>query len=769
MKGFIVYSSYRIEDLGSKILLYGRLENGQSFITISSYEPYFFIKESDVKKAEILNEYNVVKTEFKNFNNEEVVRVIVDIPFTVPILRKKLEEKGIECYEADIRFSYRYMIDKDIKGSINIEGDYETSDYVDRVYYEPDITSIEFVPKLKIFSIDIETSPDNKKLYSIAVYSENFKKVFLISDKKVKDFLTFKDESSLLDSFMKTILEEDPDIITGWSVVNFDLSILKDKFRENKIPFILGRENKLCKVKKEKDFFKQSRADFPGRMVLDGIDLLKASFIKLNNYKLSTAAAKFLGDSKNIKDHEKVEQIEKFFIEDKEKLAEYNLKDAELVYKILEKSNVINLSIKRSLLTGMPLDRVGASIASIDSLYIRETKKLNYVVKTAEFADKKKQITGGYVMESLPGIYDNLIVLDFKSLYPSIIRTFAIDPFLFVGKKKGKNLVIAPNKAAFRNEEGILPKIIADLIKERKEAIKNKDELASYAIKIHMNSMFGVLANPTYRFFNLDIANAITTLGQFIIKLTAKKIEENGYQVIYSDTDSIFIISNTKTNKDAEKTGLDLQKKLDSFFKDYIKKKYNRESFLELEFKKVYSRFLMPRIRHSEQGAKKRYAGLIIDDSGKEKLEFVGLEAIRTDWTEAAQIFQKELFDRIFHKKEVVNFIRSYVEDLKKGMYDDKLIYRKQLRKGLEEYTKITPQHVLAVKKLEGKFSGKIIEYYITVAGPEPSQLLKHKLDYDYYLSKQIKPIADAILVFFDVTFDDVIKKTMQTNLFSFK
>ncbi len=767
MKGFIVYPAYQIIDSGPKIFLFGRLENGQSFLTINSYEPYFFVEESELKKAgSILKEYNVVKTDFKNFNEKKVVKIMVDIPATVPILRKKLEDKGIKCYEADIRFAYRYLIDKDIKGSINIEGDYETSEYVDRIYYEPTINPADFIPKLKVFSLDIETSPDNKKIYSVAIYAESIKKVFLISDKKIKDFFAFKDEGSLLEEFRKTIIEEDPDIITGWGVVDFDLMVLKEKFREYQIPFVLGRTDKQCTIRKAKGFFMASKADFPGRMVLDGVNVLRESFVKLDDYKLSSASSKFLGDKKTIGDNNKVEEIEKLFAKDREKLAEYNLKDAELVYRILEKLNIINLSIKRSLLTGMQLDRVGASISSIDSLYIRESRKKDYVVVSSEYGIKEKPITGGYVMESLPGIYDNLVIMDFKSLYPSIIRTFAIDPFLYVGKKGGKNLVIAPNKAAFRNEEGILPKIISTLMKERKIAISNKDELTSYAIKIHINSMFGVLANPTYRFFNLDIANAITTFGQFIIKLTAKKIEELGYKVIYQDTDSSFILSSASSSKEAEKIGLGLQDKINIFFKDYIKKEYMRESCLELEFKKVYSRFLMPMIRHSEKGAKKRYAGLIIDDSGKEKLEFVGMEFVRADWTEAAQIFQKELFDRIFHKKEVANFIRSYVEDLKKGRFDDKLVYKKQLRKGLTGYS-VNPPHLKAAKKLKN-FKGGIIEYYITTDGPEPVQELKHKIDYDYYINRQIKPVADSILVFFNTDLDTVIRESKQTTLFKY-
>ena len=174
---------------------------------------------------------------------------------------------------------------------------------------------------------------------------------------------------------------------------------------------------------------------------------------------------------------------------------------------------------------------------------------------------------------------------------------------------------------------------------------------------------------------------------------------------------------------------------------------------------------MMPKIRGSEEGAKKRYAGLLKKD-GKEKLDIVGLESVRGDWTEAAKKFQLELLDRIFHKKEVTKFVKKFVDDLREGKYDDELIYRKALRKGLEGYKVNTP-HLKAARKLK-KIDSSKIEYYITTDGPEPIQALKHKIDYEHYINKQIKPIAEAVLDFFDTNFDELIEGKKQTNLFEF-
>ena len=173
----------------------------------------------------------------------------------------------------------------------------------------------------------------------------------------------------------------------------------------------------------------------------------------------------------------------------------------------------------------------------------------------------------------------------------------------------------------------------------------------------------------------------------------------------------------------------------------------------------------MPKIRGSEKGAKKRYAGLIKNDNGKEEIAFTGMEAVRGDWTAAAKEFQYELLNKIFHKEEIFSFIKKFVKDIKEGKIDKKLIYKKSIRKELNEYVKISPQHVQAARKLD-KIESNIIEYYITTDGPEQIQKLKHKIDYEYYIKKQIKPIADAILLFFNKNFDDMIKDSKQTKLF---
>jgi len=772
LKAFVVYQTYRIEDEKAFVYLFGKLENGESFLSISEYKPYFFIKKSDLEKAKKLEKFETEPTDSKNFKDEPLAKIVFQTPKQIPIARDHLEEQCIKTFEADIRFAYRFMIDHEIKGSFAIGGKYKKGGFVDRIYKNPKISPANYFPKLKVLAIDIETDPKAKEIFCISLATDNYKKVLIRSEEKLKNAIGYDSEKELLEGFKKKILQLDPDIITGWNVIDFDLKVIETKFRKHKINFNIGRSEWNSSLRIYRDFFRDSKADIPGRMVLDGIHLLKSSFISLEQYTLDFAAKTFVGDKKLIGTEDKGEKIVEYFNKEPQKLVDYNLKDSELVLEILKKTGTIELTIQRSLLTGMQLDRVSASVASLDSMYLRETKKRGIVCNNSSYNEKETPLKGGFVRDSVPGLYENIVVLDFKSLYPSIMRTFNIDPYSFLdideakAKKNPEKYVVAPNGAVFRNTKGILPGIIQDLWQQREISRKQGNELGRYAIKILMNSIYGVLGNPSCRFFSMKMGNAITHFAQYLIKLTAEKIQEKGFDVIYGDTDSVFVKTEAKTIKEAENIGKELQQYVNNFYDLFIQKKYKTKSFMELELDKIFKHFLMPRIRGSEKGAKKRYAGIITKD-GKEELVFTGLEAKRSDWTDLAKKFQQELLTKIFNKEKYQDYIKKFVDDLKKAKYDNLLVYNKKINKPLDEYVKTTPPHVKAARKLD-RLTTNLIQYVLTLEGPEPVQKIKNKIDYDHYVEKQLKPIADSILSFLDTDFEDVLRKTKQTSLGEF-
>lgn len=161
-------------------------------------------------------------------------------------------------------------------------------------------------------------------------------------------------------------------------------------------------------------------------------------------------------------------------------------------------------------------------------------------------------------------------------------------------------------------------------------------------------------------------------------------------------------------------------------------------------------------MRGSDQGSKKRYAGLVDDECGDRHIVYKGLETVRTDWTELARQFQQTLYRRIFDGEEYTGYIRQMVDDLYAGKLDELLVYRKRLRKKLGEYQKNVPPHAQAAIKAEAEFrqqqkpsryrNKSWIEYVVTVAGAQTLECQHDRLDYDHYVDKQLTPIADTIL-----------------------
>jgi DNA polymerase II len=404
---------------------------------------------------------------------------------------------------------------------------------------------------------------------------------------------------------------------------------------------------------------------------------------------------------------------------------------------------------------------------------------------------------GGYVMQSLPGLYQHVLVLDFKSLYPSIIRTFSIDPYAFWfadhQQLSEDEIVAGFNGAFFSRDEHILPSVINELWQERDQAKAHNDQPLSQAIKIIMNSFYGVLGSSGCRFFDPRVCSSITLRGHEIIQKSHAWIEEQGYQVIYGDTDSLFVWLGEdfsqksegipSVNQKANLIGKKLARGLNDWWDKHLQDEMAIESQLEIEFETHYYDFLMPTIRGSEKGSKKRYAGTVKTVQPVEadttsnpevltasdepiidtRLVFKGLEAVRTDWTPLAKRFQQTLYQQVFDKQPYEQYIYDVVMSVRQGQCDDELIYRKRLRRDVDLYEKSNPPHVKAARKYEAITGeplkkGDTIRYLITVNGPEPVDNRRSMIDYQHYIDKQLQPIADSILSFIDDSFERIVQ-----------
>ena len=438
---------------------------------------------------------------------------------------------------------------------------------------------------------------------------------------------------------------------------------------------------------------------------------------------------------------------------------------------IFEHTKVLDFLTLRSQLTGLELDRMGGSVAAFVNLYLPKLHRAGYVAPNRP-KDGGLASPGGYVMNSKPGLYEHVLVLDFKSLYPSIIRTFKIDPLGLVEGLQSPDLAIEGYRGAkFSRQQHFLPDIITSLWKQRDEAKKNQDAARSQAIKILMNSFYGVLGSGGCPFYDTRLASSITMRGHDIMQTTAKWIEQAGYQVIYGDTDSTFVwLDGQYSQQQAKQIGESLAKDINQKWQQNIHDEHQLTCELEIEFESHFSQFLMPTIRGSELGSKKRYAGLKTSKDGEE-LIFKGLETVRSDWTQLAKGFQLNLYQMVFAKQNVKEYLLQIVQDTRLGKFDEQLVYRKRIRRKLAQYVKNVPPHVkaarLADKQNEAlgkplKYQHKgWISYVITVNGPEPVEYLTSQIDYEHYVDKQIKPIAEGILTFINVSFADITSRQM--------
>jgi DNA polymerase-2 len=765
VRGFILQPTYRIVGGRPEVHLYGTLEGGESFLAVDDrVRPYFFVPAAH---AQAVPAPGVVEaTKLRSIDGRLVVRVTVPLPSDVPPLRQRLTAAGITCFEADLRFAYSYLRDRDLRGTIDIEGPWQPDARLRRIYRNPILSPADFVPTLRVLSLDIETDPEAATLFAIGLAGLGADRVLIVGPGPLRGAECFPDERTLLLRFFALLDEVDPDILTGWNVVDFDLTVLQRLARKHGIPFRLGRTNDEATIQRDQGFTREARAVAPGRMILDGLALTRGAFIRLDDYKLETAARTFLGKGKLLTGEDRGHEIAHAFVHDRQKLVDYNQRDADLVLEILAQQRLLELGISRTRLTGMQLDRVGASIASIDFLYVSELRRRGRVAPSVT-EHPTAAVAGGAVLDSAPGLFTNILVFDFKSLYPSIIRTFNIDPLTYVPPHEvadGMNLIRTPSGAAFRREAGILPQLVARLWVARDEAKRTGDLLAAQAIKILMNSLYGVLAATTCRFFSPAIANAITLTGQHLIHLAAAEVRRLGHRVIYGDTDSLFVAVGEAATARAEGRAEELRVAIGAMIVERLRRDFGVESHLELEYEKCYRRFFMPEVRQGTGGSKKRYAGLL-GDQETERVEFVGLEAVRRDWTPLAKRFQRELLDRVFHDQPVEGFIREFLAALRQGSYDDLLAYKKAVRKDLTAYIKTTPAHVKAARKQTGP-QARIIEYVMTDAGPEPLEGRRGTLDYEHYVERQVEPIADAVLRFLGLHFADLVGRPRQLALF---
>lgn len=780
-EGFILTRHWRDTPGGTEVEFWLATDNGPLRVVLPPQESVAFIPAAQVEKVKLLlrteKQWRLTPLNLSDFHRQPVYGLYCRAHRQLMRIEKMLRDDSITVYEADIRPPERFLMERFITAPVWVDGTPQGAALVDaRLKPSP-----HYRPPLKWVSLDIETSRHGE-LYCIGLEGCGQRTVYMLGPENGSaQGLDFELEyvasrPQLLEKLNAWFAAHDPDVIIGWNVVQFDLRVLQKSAERYRVPLTLGRNGSELEWRehgfKNGVFFAQAT----GRLIIDGIEALKSAFWNFSSFSLEAVSRELLGEGKAIDNPwDRMDEIDRRFAEDKPALATYNLKDCELVTRIFHKTEIMPFLLERATVNGLPVDRHGGSVAAFSHLYFPRMHRAGYVAPNLGGVPPQAS-PGGYVMDSRPGLYDSVLVLDYKSLYPSIIRTFLIDPVgLVEGMAQPDNAHSTEGflGAWFSREKHCLPGIVGQIWHGRDEAKRHGNKPLSQALKIIMNAFYGVLGTSACRFFDPRLASSITMRGHEIMRQTKALIEAQGYDVIYGDTDSTFVwLKKAHSEEDAARIGRALVEHVNGWWSAHLKSQ-QLESALELEFETHFCRFLMPTIRGTEQGSKKRYAGMI-QEGENQRMVFKGLETVRTDWTPLAQQFQQTLYLRVFRNEPYQDYVRETIASLMAGELDDQLIYRKRLRRALSEYERNVPPHVRAARLAdeENRKRGRpaqyqnrgTIKYVWTTSGPEPVDYQHSPLDYDHYLSKQLQPVAEGILPFIDDDFATLL--TGQLGLF---
>lgn len=783
--------SYEVIGNEPIIDLWGRTEDGERvLIHVKGFRPYFYaVLEQGVNVEEITRTIKALSkpsspiTQVQHLKRRyvgrevDVLRIETLIPATVREYRDAVARvPGVrEVLEADIRFSMRYLIDNNIYPmrwySVEVEEGKLSGLRVDAYYIaKSGLIELEEYSKrdplegLRIMAFDIEVynpqrSPDPKRDPVIIIgymTDRNKEPILLVSDGK--------NDRKIINEFKNVILDYDPDIIVGYNQNRFDWPYLVDRAKILGIRLDIGR-----RVNSPPQPSVYGHYSIPGRLNVDLYDFADEM------YEVKMKTLEEVADYLGVMPKEKRVILEWWQISEywddpvkRRILLDYARGDVYSTYGLISK--FLPFGAQMSQVSGIPMDQVMAASVGfrLEWRLIREANKLGELVPNRK-ERREESYTGAIVLKPKPGLHDNIAVLDFASMYPNIMVRYNVGPDTLV--KPGEpvdpsNVNKAPEVGhMFRKEPpGFFKKVVEKLLTIRKnikaEMKRYKEGSPDYnllnerqrAVKVLANASYGYLGWPYARWYCRQCAESITAWGRTLIMKAIRKARELGLDVIYGDTDSLFVTNNEeKVNQ------------LISWIEEVLG--------FDVKIDKVYKKVFFTEV-------KKRYVGLTIDG----KIDVVGFEAVRGDWSELAketQIKVAELVLKTGNVQDSVDYVRRVIEDLRNHKIDiRKLVIWKTLSKRLEEYVAEQPHIVVArmMQRMGIKVGPGSKIGYIVVKGSGPlSKKVKpyfavkpEEIDVDYYIDKQVVPSALRILSYFGVTERRLKSGGRQTSLLDF-
>jgi len=812
------------------VRLFGKTREGEAVCALTNTTiPYFYVdaKNIDEAKAGIENDGKEFSARAEIIEKilpigyhkpKNILKILARDPGSVPDIKKIAMKYGAP-YEADILFKYRYLVDNAFKGMtwVRVSGKPAHTSIVkcraiDAESIEPiESSGIAGNAPLRYLSLDIECVADSDDripeaekdgivIISLCFFPDHKnKRTLVLSAKPVKtgtDVLACPDEKEMLKKFVEIVNEYNPDVVLGYNINNFDLPFIVKRLEVLNLPRDFGRT--------EKNVFCRKLAlghacSMPGRVVVDPYEIIKKDpWVKFKRYDLGTIAKAMLGEGKmemgGIREMRSLwngnqEQIKKFI--------DYSRVDAELAMRLVIEKGLLDKFFELAKISGLLLqDALGGQSQRHECKLLHEFRKRNIVMPcrpddsdVEKFEDERedKGLKGAIVLDPIVGLHKDcsIIVLDFTSLYPSLIRTYNICPTtLLLENADGVDHFTSPDGVMFVKHEireGVLPAILCELMEARAAAKKQLKTAATteqkrlldakqLALKDMANSLYGYTGYMRARLYVMDVANSVTGYGRENIMKTKKIIEDTFHKTVaYGDTDSIFVKTETTDLEEAEKEGI----KISSFVTEEL------PGVLDLKFEKIYKTFLIL--------TKKRYAGWKFEREGdkwKDKIEMKGIETVRRDWCSLTGETMLSVLNIILKEGDIqkaAKFMRSVIEDLSAGKIPlEKLTIIKGVSRSLSSYKGVQP-HVELAKKIGKRDPTKAVIVgerlgYVIVKGnqlvskrAEDPDYVKEKgleIDPQYYIENQMLPPIERIFEVCGVNKSELMEGNRQKKLF---
>lgn len=789
----VLDADYRIRDGEPVIRLFCSSGGDNILAEYHGFRPYFYgipvddtddlrqkLEEAEFKEGEEqlpITDTEIVEVE-DNRSNFEAVKITTTVPPKVPKLRKKVHElpEVEECREFDIPFYKRFLIDHDITPvqEASIQGEGFEADGFDAGIRVKKIENVEPGERtdFDVFAFDLEVI-DNE-IVMCAVSAPGYSKLMTTREIDREYVETVESERELVQRFVEIVNQKDVQVLTGYNSDEYDFKKLREAAERHNLELSIGRAGERMKFDRRGRF---SSARVKGRMHLDlypFVEHILSPGLESETLDLDSVAEELLDRNK---DDVSFEQMKKWWSsgENLEEFADYALKDAELARDL--GIELVPQVFELSRITGLiPFDACRLTYGQLtENFLLREAHERGMLAPNRPFQDEQKKrrregaYEGGFVYSPEPGLYDDIALLDFASLYPTLMVAHNISPDTLDLEDCSEEYEVDELGYRFcQDEQGFFPELIETLVRERNRV---KEEMGcaepgtremkalksrSQARKILANAFYGYLGYAGARWYSREAAEATTHLGRKYIEDAIERAEEMGFEVVYGDTDSVFI---RKDN-------------LDEAVEGYLER-VNSElpEFMELELEGVFERGFFTS-KESGEGAKKKYALLGKDGS----MKITGFEFVRRDWSPVAKETQEKVLRLVLEEKpeEAAELVKETVKELQDGEIDpERLKIYTTLTKEPGEYESTAP-HVEAAKRAKERGHkvepGDTVDYVITEGAGNISsraEMSEYAESYDaeYYIDNQIVPVAYRVLKVFGYTEDQLKGKGRQSGL----